>query len=319
MALFPALLVSTLAVFAAIRSAAAHAADLPPAVAGDPDAAVAEPIYAAPTRIDAVGRVLAAVTINGRGPFRFIVDTGANRSALSAALVAKLGLVALPGDGIQLTGVTGTARVPAVRIALLEAGDLKLRDRSFPIVETQVLADADGILGIEGLQDKRLDIDFKHNRVTISRSRSTPAPFGYYTVPLRKRSGLILAVAQVGSVTARAVIDTGAERSLGNNELRRRLERRKLTTQRGRAGPGTTVYGATADVQQGESLLAPPITIGQAELNNLEVTFGDLYLFRAWQMESMPAVLLGMDLLGTAEHLIIDYRRSELQIKAPRK
>src|SRR5579863_4022776 len=41
------------------------------------------PLYAIPTLHDQVGRIVAAVTINGRGPFRFMLDTGCNRTVLA--------------------------------------------------------------------------------------------------------------------------------------------------------------------------------------------------------------------------------------------
>ena len=40
------------------------------------------PEFATPTTLDRAGRIVAPVEINGRGPFRFILDTGANRSAM---------------------------------------------------------------------------------------------------------------------------------------------------------------------------------------------------------------------------------------------
>ncbi len=59
----------------------------------------------------------------------------------------------------------------------------------------------------------------------------------------------------------------------------------------------------------------PKVRIGAAELRGLEVTFGDLHVFRIWKLENQPALLIGMDLLGTVQRLVIDYRRREIQIK----
>lgn len=276
-----------------------------------------EPLYATPTRLDGVGRILVPVMINGRGPFRFIIDTGASHSALSPQLVATLGLPLVEGGDVALSGVTGSATVPTVRIELLEAGALRLVNRRLPVVAPSVLSRADGILGVEGLRNKRLDIDFRRDRVTISQSKGKPAPDGYYTVLAQQRfGGLLIVDARVGRINARAVIDTGAERSLGNPVLESRLQRR--ANAKALSPRDTEVFGATDAVQSGRSVVSPTITIGNAELSNLEVTFGDLHVFKVWDLESVPAVLLGMDLLGTADHLIIDYRRSELQIKAPR-
>ena len=39
-----------------------------------------EPLFAAPTRLDRIGRVMTHVMVNGKGPFRFVIDTGASRS-----------------------------------------------------------------------------------------------------------------------------------------------------------------------------------------------------------------------------------------------
>ena len=61
---------------------------IPPAVVMEPGA-----VYAVPTRIDKVGRILAPVMVNGVGPFRFILDTGAKRSVLSPRAAARLNLV----------------------------------------------------------------------------------------------------------------------------------------------------------------------------------------------------------------------------------
>src|SRR5688572_17412347 len=46
----------------------------------------AEPLFASPTRIDRIGRIVAPVYINGQGPFRLVVDTGASHSTVSPQL-----------------------------------------------------------------------------------------------------------------------------------------------------------------------------------------------------------------------------------------
>ena len=108
-----------------------------------------------------------------------------------------------------------------------------------------------------------------------------------------------------------------AERTLGNRELQRRL----ALDRRDGGDPGTLtrVYGATDAVQQGESVIAPEIRLGDATLDNLEVTFADLPVFRVWKLEQVPAMLIGMDLLGVVAQLNVDYRRAELQIRHRRR
>jgi hypothetical protein len=80
------------------------------------------------------------------------------------------------GPSIEVHGVTGRAVLPAVELELLQAGELVLaRDHTVPVLGQAVLANADGILGVEGLGSARIDIDFIEDRVTITRSSGRSA------------------------------------------------------------------------------------------------------------------------------------------------
>jgi len=127
------------------------------------------------------------------------------------------------------------------------------------------------------------------------------------------RAGGLLAVdAAVGRVTLKAVIDTGSEGTLGNEILASTLGIRPNPKQ-----PLSEVSGATSPIQKGHSVIVPRLTLGSALILNADVTFGDIYVFRLWGLDREPAIVLGMDVLGRADTLIIDYRRKELQIHFP--
>ena len=53
-------------------------------------------------------------------------------------------------------------------------------------------------------------------------------------------------------------------------------------------------------------------------MKNAEIMFSDLHIFEHWQLLSKPALIIGMDVLGALDTLVIDYRRNELQIKVRR-
>ncbi len=72
------------------------------------------------TRTDRIGRLLVPVTINGQGPFRFVLDTGANRSVLTPQLAAHLSLPVSATNRLIMTGVTGSAAVPTVTVDRLK-------------------------------------------------------------------------------------------------------------------------------------------------------------------------------------------------------
>jgi predicted aspartyl protease len=300
-------------------AAAAEAEDTHAATQGQ-DGPAAETVqapeasWAFPTELDRIGRILAPVYVNGQGPFRFVLDTGANRSVLSPRLVELLGLTLEAGISINVHGVTGNAVMPAVHVDRIEAGGLVLaQDQNVPVLPPSVLAGADGILGIDGLGRARVDVDFREDRVTIEPSQGRRAEPGMLTIAAELRhQGLLMTGARVGRLRVHAIIDTGAERSLGNLSLRRGL---LLRPRKPAENAGTKVMGATPEIGEGTSLHVPRIRVGEAELNNLTVTFGDLYVFRVWDVEDQPTLLIGMDLLGTVERLVIDYRRREIQLK----
>ncbi|MFO1394371.1 MAG: retroviral-like aspartic protease family protein [Steroidobacteraceae bacterium] len=270
------------------------------------------PLYAAPTREDRSGRIHAAVYINGQGPYRFIVDTGANSSALAPGIAEQLALPPAPVM-VEVHGVTGTEMLPAVEVQSLRAGDIVLPPAALPVLTGDIFDHADGILGVAGIQQMRMDVDFVRDRVEIAPSAGRRAPPGYLTVPASLwQGGLLLVNGRVGSVPTKVIIDTGAERTIGNLQLRAALIE---GSSRGEEA-GTTVIGATSDVGEGTYFTVPKIWIGPARLIDLPVTFGDLHVFELWGLTAEPALVVGMDVLGRLERFVVDYRRQEFQMKA---
>jgi hypothetical protein len=75
------------------------------------------------------------------------------------------------------------------------------------------------------------------------------------------------------------------------------------------------VTGVTSDIQSGDKLVIPEMVLGQMRISPFEVTIGDLYIFQRWRMTRSATIILGMDVLGLVDTLIIDFDRRELQIR----
>jgi hypothetical protein len=210
-----------------------------------------------------------------------------------------------------LHGVTGSATVPVVTVATFLVGDLEAHDKAMPIVP-DALGGADGVLGIEGLQDKRIFIDFLHDQITISRSHGARAPWGYETIPLvRTASGLLMTTAYIGRIRVKAIIDTGGQATVANLALQAALQARH----RDQDLRLTSITGATDDVQPGEDMRIPPVELGPVVIRAPFLTVSDLRIFERWNLTREPAMLIGIDTLGLLDVLVIDYRRMELQIR----
>ncbi|HEV2700599.1 MAG TPA: aspartyl protease family protein [Steroidobacteraceae bacterium] len=268
-----------------------------------------EPRYVAPTLRDRIGRIWAPVYLNGKGPFRLVLDTGASHSAVISQVAAELGLP--PSGAILLHGVTGSATVGYVTVNTFVVGDMESHDEMLPIVP-DALGGADGVLGTQGLSDKRIYIDFMHDKISIMHSHMTRAETGFATIPLtRTANGLLEVKAFVRGIRVNAIIDTGGQATVANLALLEALETRHRYERLTRS----SITGATDDVQSGEDSALPSVNLGPVTIHAAYITFSDLDIFERWHMTNVPTMLIGIDTLGLLDVMVIDYRRMELQVR----
>jgi len=268
-----------------------------------------EPKYVAPTLRDRIGRIWAPVLINGKGPFRLVLDTGASHSAIIGRVADSLGLKN-QADNIVVRGVTGSAVVPALRVDRMEVGAVLIEPSTLPIV-ADVFGGAEGVLGREGMPDKRIYADFTKDQLTISRSHREHAPPGFNVVPLKlMKGGLLTTEVRIGSIRAHAIIDTGGQQSVGNLALLEALKKYPP-----RNSVAEDIIGVTLDMTPGNTVSTPPMDLGTLKLRGVRITFADMYLFDHLNLTKEPTVFLGMDVLGSFEVLVIDYRMREMQIR----
>jgi hypothetical protein len=265
------------------------------------------PKFATPTTLDQIGRSVAPVMINGRGPFRLMVDTGANRSLITTTVAEALGIDYLAAPLVTMNGVTGSADVPAVGIDRLEAGELVFEKMQVPVVPPHLVGNADGILGIAGLREQRLVVDFDRDRVTISRSKLWEDDLLRVDAH-RVAGGLLAAKGRVGRVRVIAIMDTGGQITLGNRALQEAL--------RADAKHQTEVLGTTEAVIIGDTARVPDLQFGDVSIRRVRVTFGDFHIFEIWKLQEEPALIIGMDVLGALGAFMIDFRLAEIHFRS---
>jgi len=131
-----------------------------------PDPAVGKS-YQVPYRVTNTNHFLVRVRINGKGPFNFLVDTGAPAFYIATGTARKIGLTP-PQDAFW----TAVARLDFEGGAYLT--DLKARvEDPFQLVGMNALglpgASIDGILGFTVLARFRLELDPTRDRMTWTR------------------------------------------------------------------------------------------------------------------------------------------------------
>lgn len=256
--------------------------------------------------------MLAPVQINGQGPFHFLLDTGANASCVSHRLMERLDLEA--GGTAPVHTVVGVRHRPIVLLDELRVGPRNRRQVRAPALPIKG-ADVDGILGVDWLKGQRLVLDFKARRLEISRSQPDVSQAGrVVVVPARRRHGQLTIVdADLSGRRISAIIDSGAQGTVCNSKLRDLV--RAQEARKGRRDPPVLVRMETlaGEPFTGESVFLPFLRLGGLHLGNVPVTCADTHVFRIWNLEDTPALVIGMDLLTQFERVAVDFGRSQVR------
>lgn len=281
---------------------------LPPAVIDDTLAVTGEEIDARKIRT----RMTVNVDINGQGPYRFLVDSGADSSVVGLRLAQELQLpLSTP---VILHGMTGSARVDRVKVDELRLGSSIVQNMELPALREQDLG-GDGMIGIDALLEQRLMMDFE-KRIITSEDASQPAirMDGEIVVRARRQRGqLILTQVKAAGLPLEAVVDTGSEITIGNSLLRDKLirgNRDKFVTV-----AATGVTGVTMNMQLAR---IGELRIGSITLRNVPIAFADVPPFEVFGLTEEPALLLGTDLLETFRRISLDFRSRKVRFQLRR-
>jgi predicted aspartyl protease len=262
-----------------------------------------------PAGADRLSRMTVGVLVNGQGPFRFVVDTGANRTVLSRALAARLALPA--GAPTRVHDIAGISLAETALVRSLEVGTHRIDNIVAPVLSAADMG-AEGILGIDGLVDQQVVMDFLENRMTITPVRKVPGESDMIVVKARSRFGqLILADARIGRDRVYVIVDSGAEYSVGNSVLRARLLRGK------RAGNPIPIelVGVSGRASAADLIVVPEMRIGGITLRGVPIAFADVHPFRQFGLQDKPAMLLGMDLLRSFARVALDFEQKKVRFR----
>ncbi|PAX07253.1 retroviral-like aspartic protease family protein [Sphingomonas lenta] len=281
---------------------------LPPAVIDDQLAIGGDDIEARKLRT----RMTVPVTVNGRGPFRFVVDSGADTSVIGRTVAQALALPA--GTPVTLHGMTASGSVDRVLVDRLGLGGSGFSDLHLPVLQDRDLG-AEGMLGIDTLVEQRLMLDFEKRTISVEDARRPVRRMdGDIVVVARRRRGqLILTEASVNGRRVDAVIDTGSEITIGNLALRDRLRRRYADKMVKVAVTGVT--GVTADL---ELVRVAELRLGPIHLRDVLVAFADVPPFGVFDLRDEPALLLGTDLMEQFRRVSLDFRARRVRFQLRR-
>ena len=165
--------------------------------------------YRVPYRMTDTNHFLVRVRIDGKGPFNFLVDTGAPALFVGAEAAKKVGIKADPEEYFTPIG-----RLDFEGGASLTGMKARVED-VFQMVGMNALglpgASIDGILGFTALARFKIEIDPTQDRMTWTRLDYEPKDPVVPRAALKKQSGEMLAMNALGPIAKLAAALVGKQ------------------------------------------------------------------------------------------------------------
>jgi predicted aspartyl protease len=262
---------------------------------------------------DRRARMTIPVTVHGQGPYPFIIDTGAERTVVARELARRLDLDA--GQFVRVHSMTGPEKVATAVVPELQISKSRFTDIEAPAL-SGINIGAAGIIGVDSLQNQRVIFDFVRRTMSMTPAEKKPETWGPDVIVVmgeRLHGRLILVDARIDGEKITVVVDTGAELTIGNRALRRRLEaKRKL-----RAIKPVSLISVTGGRFDVDYTYVRSISLGDVVIENMPIGFAEVHPFEKLGLSHRPAILLGMDALRLFERVSIDFQRKQVRFLSP--
>ena len=259
-------------------------------------------------------RVTIPISIDGKGPWPFVIDTGSQRTVIARDLAQRLALP--PRADVTILSMTGRSQVATVALPRLTFGAGVIDDIEAPVLEGEHLGAA-GLLGLDSLHDRRVVLNFRSGTMDIAdsgRRRTFPTdPDTIVVEARRKRGQLILLDSRVNGMRVNIMLDTGSHYSIGNLALRDKLLRKKRAPDLLTA----TLTSVTGGTLIGEVGRIGSVALGRVNLTEVPVIFADASPFAELGMQDKPALLLGISALRVFDRVAIDFARGKVDFLLP--
>jgi len=259
---------------------------------------------------DRNNRFTVPVMVDDIGPFNFMIDTGSQATVVTHQI--NEGLQLTPFGRATLVGMASRREVDVVEIDKVSFGSHTVYDLISPVLDRQNVG-ADGIVGLDSLQDLRVLLDFREETIAVQDVAEVDNPSRGFEIIVRARrefGQLLITNAIIEGVRATVIIDTGAQGSMGNMALRNRIRAK-------RAGEVTTTDVNGAQLT-GRMSYIRNISIEGLSLSNIGLTFVDAPAFDALGLGDKPVLSLGMQHLKLFDRVAIDFNSRRILFDVPR-
>ena len=274
-----------------------------------------------PHEVSDAGHIVVETTVDGQGPFRFIIDTGASISVLYENARASAGIDTLGGTQVHVLGMTGSGYFPVANSVQLGVGrETWIAERVALLPDTATTdTRIGGILGIDFLSRyaihySRTDevLRFYPRELVAARSYA-----GWHSVPLYEMNvsdGNVSVFAfdvYIDGYRVPTVLDLGANVNLMNRRAARMLG---VPARMTRHVPRPHIKGITGRVTVTTELIVWRLQIGKMHWRHRVFFVGDFPIFDLLDISSKPVAVAGTDLFRDRD-FIIDFERGRMLVR----
>lgn len=255
-------------------------------------------------------RLTVPVLIDGSGPYNFMIDTGSQATAVTHEINASLGLA--PSGTATLIGMASVRPVDLVEVESLKVGRHEVFDLVAPVLNRTHVG-ADGIIGLDSLQDFRVLLDFREQSIAVedvTAKKNLRRGFEIVVRAKQQSGQLLITDAMVEGVKATVIIDTGAQASLGNLALQERIRARRKQEVITTDVNGVSLVGELSYIRS--------LEIEGLALQNVPLAFADAPAFEALGLKDKPVLALGMQHLKMFDRVAIDFSNKRILFDVPR-
>jgi predicted aspartyl protease len=161
--------------------------------------------------------IVIPITINGRGPYEFLLDTGTNTTIMRTEFASQLGLK--PIDRILLVTVTGSEVVVRSRLESIDVGSKSASNLEVLLSDLReirsIRPEIDGVLGQNFLSQFDYLVDYRKQRIEFEDGDELETALCGDHLPIERHEAKDLVLVKSlsrGKTGRRLVLDTGVSR-----------------------------------------------------------------------------------------------------------
>ncbi|WP_411817006.1 aspartyl protease family protein [Hyphococcus sp. DH-69] len=277
-----------------------------------------------PYRLRYQGWITVDATVNGLGPYHFIVDSGATITSAFENLARYQAFTPADREDIRILGLTGAKALPAYNLGTIDFGGARLENHVGVLLPDWLPPNTppQGVLGLDFLSRYKVHIDANYRLIRLYESGgdARPSSKGWSRTNLKpisisdKAMPLHTVKVQVRGSYIPCIVDLGASGTIFNTAaLRAMMAGIRVNMNRSTMSTGSRINDIFENTARVRPIKITRLRLGNAIWRNKIFLVYDAPIFKELGKSSRPFCLLGADLF-TDRSIMFDFEDEKLYI-----